>query len=164
MAPVEGRVCARCKTHRPAAQFYADPRKSTGLSSWCRPCYVERNKERYSTPEGRATILAKNRVSAHKYKGRYKDRYKRMRLDMIEAYGGECACCGVTEPEFLTIDHIFNDGAEERAKNSLTGARIFMHLRNLGYPKDRYQLLCFNCNCAKGIHGECPHVKARVAA
>lgn len=26
-----------------------------------------------------------------------------------------------------------------------------------GYPKDRYRLLCYNCNCAIGARGYCPH-------
>ena len=34
---------------------------------------------------------------------------------VYEAYGGyKCACCGETEPMFLSIDHIDNNGAEER--------------------------------------------------
>ena len=36
------------------------------------------------------------------------------------------------------------------------------HLKKLGYPKDGYQLLCHNCNCAKGWYGACPHTEERV--
>jgi hypothetical protein len=30
-----------------------------------------------------------------------------------------------------------------------------------GYPKDNFQLLCMNCNFAKGHRGECPHQTAK---
>jgi hypothetical protein len=32
-----------------------------------------------------------------------------------------------------------------------------MKVKAAGYPKDRYQLLCHNCNMAKGFYGLCPH-------
>ncbi len=82
----------------------------------------------------------------------------RIRLATIAAYGGACACCGEREPKFLTIDHIYNDGATERkGDRALTGTKFYLWLKQRGWPADRYQLLCFNCNCAKGQFGVCPH-------
>jgi hypothetical protein len=70
-------------------------------------------------------------------------------------YGGKCVCpgCDVTEPTFLVIDHIFNDGFKERSHGS-----VLPSLKRRGYPRDRYQLLCHNCNHAKRL-GTCPHVQ-----
>src|SRR5262252_4538483 len=51
------------------------------------------------------------------------------RLEMIAAYGGECACCGETEPVFLTLDHVNGDGAAHRRSMnspSIGGARTRM--------------------------------------
>ena len=76
---------------------------------------------------------------------------------MIEAYGGMCACCGETEPKFLSIDHINNDGYERRKNGEQCGAALYRWLRDQGWPKDDYQLLCMNCNFAKGHFGTCPH-------
>ena len=47
---------------------------------------------------------------------RRKDRrkYRKLRAQVIAAYGGACACCGENAPEFLQVDHINNDGAEHR--------------------------------------------------
>lgn len=40
---------------------------------------------------------------------------------MISEYHGHCECSAETEPAFLAIDHIFNDGAVERAARKMSG-------------------------------------------
>jgi hypothetical protein len=75
---------------------------------------------------------------------------------VVDAYGGKCECCGESMVEFLTIDHINNDGALHRRKVG-KGRRIYKDLIALGFPKDNYRLLCFNCNIARGFYGYCPH-------
>ncbi len=80
---------------------------------------------------------------------------------VIDAYGGGCACCGETTYEFLSIDHKYNDGAEERRRLK-TKARCGLALLRLIVREDfpeRYQILCYNCNMSKGFFGECPHRK-----
>lgn len=77
----------------------------------------------------------------------------RLRKQVIDAYGGKCACCGESNPAFLSVDHINNDGAEHRR----SVRHLYTWLRQNDFPKDGFQLLCFNCNCAKGIYGICPH-------
>lgn len=77
------------------------------------------------------------------------------RLAVISAYGGRCACCGETEVGFLTIDHKMNDGAQHRRE---IGPHIYAKVKKAGFPKDRFQLLCWNCNCGRAYnHGTCPH-------
>ena len=79
--------------------------------------------------------------------------------DAIEHYGGICACCGESNQAFLTIDHINGGGTQHRKKNkngSIVGNSVYRWLRKQGYP-DGHQVLCFNCNCAKGLYGQCPH-------
>jgi hypothetical protein len=80
-----------------------------------------------------------------------------LRTPMLDAYGNKCACCGETTPEFLTIDHIANDGKAHR--NAMKGGTMALYrfLRDRGYPREGFQLLCWNCNCAKYMHGRCPH-------
>lgn len=84
----------------------------------------------------------------------------RRKQKVILAYGGKCVCCGESNPDFLTIDHILNDGAEERKKfNGYNGQSTYSALIKSGFPKDRYQLLCWNCNMGKRINnGICPHL------
>ena len=75
---------------------------------------------------------------------------------MVEAYGGRCACCGDANIEFLCIDHKGNWGHSDE-KNSRGGKGLYLRLKRLNYPKDRYRLLCHNCNFSIGIYGYCPH-------
>src|SRR5215831_5285773 len=52
--------------------------------------------------------------------------YFRMRHAAILAYGGyRCACCGVDEPMFLTIDHLNNDGTSHRRQIGFGGTMIY---------------------------------------
>lgn len=93
------------------------------------------------------------------------ERRARLRSEVLQAYGGRCACCGEPEPKFLGVDHINNDGAEHRRElNISAGSRFYKWLKANKFPKDNFQLLCHNCNFAKGMYGECPHVKARQVA
>lgn len=82
---------------------------------------------------------------------------------VIEAYGGCCACCGETEPDFLCLDHVNGDGAEERIRlygkrtgNGGGGYRTYALAIREGFPA-RYRLLCFNCNFGVTRPGGCAH-------
>lgn len=82
--------------------------------------------------------------------------YAKLKLEVLEAYGSKCACCGETEPLFLELDHIHNDGKVDRQRHN--GLSLMIWLKELGFPKDRYQLLCANCNQGKARNnGICPH-------
>lgn len=85
-----------------------------------------------------------------------KNRNLKNKLDTIEHYGKECKCCRESLHYFLSIDHIYGKGNEHRKKiGSSSSFNIWLRLNN--YPKDKFQLLCFNCNMAKGFYGCCPH-------
>jgi hypothetical protein len=81
------------------------------------------------------------------------------RQKIIDGYGGKCACCGESNSKFLTVDHVNNDGAKERKSVGRNNETIFRKIIRLNFPPE-YQLLCFNCNCARFIHGVCPHKQA----
>ncbi len=84
---------------------------------------------------------------------------QRVREQLINAYGGICACCSEPESRFLTIDHIYNDGSAERKTIDHTGYGLYYRLKREGFPRDRYQLLCMNCNFGKSKNGGvCPHL------
>lgn len=77
-------------------------------------------------------------------------------LDFFNALGWKCNCCGETDPRFLTLDHVLDDGNKHReTKNE---QQILYEARRERYPKNKYQVLCFNCNSGKSINkGICPH-------
>jgi hypothetical protein len=87
-----------------------------------------------------------------------------LKLQVFEAYGGfKCACCGETEPLFLSIDHIDNNGSEMRRNgiHGRSGTQFYQWLRKNGFP-DGFQVLCMNCNVGKHRNGGvCPHQSSK---
>ena len=70
-------------------------------------------------------------------------------------YGTLCACCGETERKFLTLDHIHGGGRQEN-KSGGGGQKIYRNaVKSLN--KEKYRVLCFNCNCASYFSKRCPH-------
>jgi hypothetical protein len=81
--------------------------------------------------------------------------------DMVyDHYGRKCACCGESEPMFLSIDHIGNDGYELRKSGKQgkgAGVHLYGWLIRNDFPAG-YQVLCMNCNHGKSRNGGiCPH-------
>ena len=66
-----------------------------------------------------------------------------------------CACCGEYIVEFLSLDHVDGRKVLEHGKYMM-GTRLYYWARRNDYPPT-LQVLCFNCNCAKGSYGICPH-------
>jgi len=85
-------------------------------------------------------------------------RNKAVKDKVYNKYGGYiCTCCKETEEAFLTIDHINNDGAKDR-KVYGSGCRFYWWLFRNNFPKG-FQVLCWNCQWGKKLHGTCPHQK-----
>jgi hypothetical protein len=91
---------------------------------------------------------------------RIKLRNKRLRKEVLEKYGGRCVCCDEVKWEFLTIDHINNDGNIERIQKygSQSGSSLsfFYELKRKPIRSD-LQVLCYNCNNGRHVFGICPH-------
>lgn len=107
---------------------------------------------------GKAAERAKVWYSANKEKARVRDRAAMKALkDMVyAAYGGYvCRCCGETTEQFLSIDHVNNDGANHR--KDVERRKLYHWLRDNNFP-DGFQVLCMNCNFGKARNnGICPH-------
>lgn len=118
--------------------------------------YRIRNPEMERKREEKRRAADPNRADAERARGR--EYWAKLRHQAIMAYGGyRCACCGEPEPKFLTLDHVFNDGAAHRKKIKNRGSGIFKWLRDHGYPAG-FQVLCMNCNHGKALNnGICPH-------
>lgn len=86
-----------------------------------------------------------------KHKKDNNDERRRIKQKVIDHYGGSCVVCGITDPDFLTLDHINNDGAEHRRKISgrkSIGFYIYRWLILNDFPKG-IQVLCWNHNRMK---------------
>jgi len=70
---------------------------------------------------------------------------KEYRRIIYAHYGRHCAMCGATKQK-MDIDHVFEDGPEERSK--LHHAKMLRKIIEEGFP-NRYQILCRSCNIEK---------------
>jgi len=85
----------------------------------------------------------------------------KIKTQVMSYYGGKCSCCGEDQLEFLTIDHVNKPGNIHRKEIGISGGgglRFYRWLQKNNYPLG-YRVLCFNCNCAIGHYGYCPHHK-----
>ena len=110
--------------------------------------YKDPKKRRYSASARREYYLthrAKQLANMKAYSGSIPE--------AILFLGGTCACpgCGVSEPRFLTVDHI-----QGRSKTSSRRTPAIREARLSGWDKTKFQILCFNCNFAKGARRFCP--------
>lgn len=149
MVSEQSRTCKVCLRELPLDQFGRRENGSHIRRRECKECQYARIEKWRRANMLRVRANAKHRRSV-------------IRLEMIMAYGGKCVCCGESEPQFLSIDHINGGGKQER--DALFGVfGLVAHLKRQGWPKGSHQLLCHNCNSAKGFYGECPHARKRLA-
>lgn len=104
------------------------------------------------------TDLRKQTMRIYNERNKAKIRYQeaeardKLRLEMVAAYGGKCLHCEEADPIVLTLDHINDDPEpeyEEAGTSSRGGNWLYGKLKREGWPKERFQLLCFNCNMRK---------------
>jgi len=128
--------------------------------SKCRACWNERARDYYL----RNKEKLKERTRLWKRNNREKviedsKRYRgELKIDALKAYSNgkvECACCGEKEIDFLCLDHIDNNGSQERRERKYgLGTSFLKWLKKNNYPRNaRLQVLCFNCNMSKRIQG-----------
>lgn len=112
---------------------------------------------------GRREEIRKRRLElAYKHRAKNNERerlrYLALRREIIDAYGGKCACCGESESVFLELDHTRNDGKYHRTRIGSGSKPFYAWIRRNGFPKGGFQLLCANCNQGKSRNGGiCPH-------
>lgn len=149
-------VCTRCRRPKEDPQF-----KMCGQcrdTHRTRPMTDERREWRKSYM---ADYMRKNdEILRPKRQAYSRNRAAVLRSEIITRYGSRCACCSESTPQFLSIDHVNNDGAAKRKYvrdgGHGKGMSFYRHIVDAGFP-DTFQLLCHNCNFAKGVYGACPH-------
>lgn len=92
--------------------------------------------------------------------GRARSYTRKLKSEVVAAYGGRCDCCGESELAFLQVDHANGDGAAHRREiGCVTGAPFWTWLRRHGFPRGLgIRVLCANCNMATRYGQACPHV------
>ena len=155
--------CTHCHRFLPPTEFRALAKVRCGLAPNCNECEGHRGKayrrtHRQQTKARYTRWYAKNR---DRLLANAKEYLRELRRGVVAGYGGKCECCGETMIEFLCIDHRHGDGRADR-EQGLAGRAMCLHLIRNGFPRDRYRLLCHNCNMARGLYGYCPHQKGGV--
>ena len=119
--------CWCCQEDKPEEEFHKNRAKKDGLTDMCKPCNIQKSRENYAS--GQATQVRKRRA-------------------VLELLGGRCnwSGCDWEDDRALQIDHIYNNGAEERRRLSTAP---FLQ-RVLNHPEE-YQLLCANHNWIKRL-------------
>lgn len=135
--------CKKCGLIKLLSEFYRNPGLKSGIANECKECS---KKMHY---RWRDSNLEKAKESVNKT-------LKKLRQQFIDAYGGKCSCCGESAPEFLTVEHKFGGGKHDR-KSQGGALGLLRSMRDQGWPKDEYDLLCYNCNCGKRLGRICPH-------
>jgi hypothetical protein len=150
------KICGTCKAEKPLSEYYI---RSNGYPhSSCKACFIAKNKAR-RTGANRAKVLAMDNRSMKLLRAKVRDQ-------VFNAYGGyKCVCCGETEPKFLTLDHIDNDGGKFRkemlGKRTHAGYHTYRWLLKHGCPPT-VQVMCMNCQHGKLMNnGICPHQRTR---
>lgn len=158
------KVCRRCHKTQPIEWFrLVNNSGRVYRLNTCKTCvakqvseYQRGNRETYN--ENMRRFRRENLEHVREYGRNSARNFRKKQCAKVHAaYGGKCVCCGETEPLFLAIDHIKNDGHRER-KTKPPGS-FYGRIVRAGFPK-RYQLLCYNCNVGKHRNGGiCPHQK-----
>ena len=73
---------------------------------------------------------------------------QKLKQEVLDHYGRECACCGDPDHRRLTIDHIAGGGRQHRESGMDGHHHIGRFLKANGWPPG-YQTLCWSCNSVK---------------
>ena len=124
----------------------------------CRKCGVilttenwkiyDKNHSSYMCIECRKLKDKRYYITSPDYHKKQLGRYHMRRSAVIFHYGNQCKICGEDDYTKLTIDHINGGGSQHRREMTTS---ITDYLYNNSVDRDGYQILCYNCNCSKGI-------------
>lgn len=177
------KICSMCNTEKSLSEFFKHKSTKDGYATICKVCkrsvenrvnaekragvYASKCRKIRLSDEDRALRLEQQKEYHKKYREEHADElrerkreYRRqLRLEGIQAYGGKCSCCGESQIEFLTLEHVHGRDTDDTTGGK-GGEKAWMRLKKNGWPKDGFTILCFNCNCAKGIYGICPHQRS----
>jgi hypothetical protein len=130
--------CGECGTTTPRSG------PGRGCKGLCRKCY------------GRQRWLNQKESDYEEVKRVRRECARRLRQRLLDFFGRRCACCGETRQEFLSLDHINGGGNKHnRLRNGSHG--VYRDALNDPEARNKYRLLCHNCNFARGHYGYCPH-------
>lgn len=122
----------------------------------------QRQREKYWKYHDKYIAEQRKRNATPEAKEASKLRKQKARTQVLNHYSNgdiKCKCCSEKELSFMSLDHINDNGwIHRKTVKQIRGSGIYFWLIRNGLPEG-YQVLCMNCNFAKGILGYCPHTK-----
>lgn len=129
------KTCTRCENDVLLEDFSWANKAKGKRSAWCRPCYKEYDKERWSTDE-RKTIKKIQQAAIRK-------RNQQFLWDYLK----ENPCpCGETDPVVLEFDHRTSEGKIGNLSEMASNMKSIQNLRN---EIEKCDVLCSNCHRRK---------------
>jgi hypothetical protein len=71
--------------------------------------------------------------------------HRKIKKKLFDRMGGQCIKCGFSDYRVLQVDHINGRGKKDR----LGTHQLYLHILKDNLWKEKYQLLCANCNQIK---------------
>lgn len=135
------KTCNRCGECRPLSDFAKNKRRKDGVQTYCRPCQLEYQRQRYAEPE----VYARRQMNREEYKRRRVGSSRKWYLKstygiteeqyaaLYATHDGGCWICEEKKDYFLHVDH---------------NHKCCPGTKSCG--KCIRGLLCFKCNTALG--------------
>lgn len=147
--------CRTCGEVKSLDSFYRGAGEY-GRRGTCTVCTAVKRAERRCDPAAKKKAAAyakawraKNREKAREVSRCNQRRHLgELRERVLVSLGEKCARCPVVDRRLLHVDHVRDDGAEER--RAFRGNRTAFYNNVLAFPTC-YQLLCPNCNHRKRL-------------
>lgn len=134
------KTCLRCRQNKQLDDFVKTNTEYSidGYRNVCKVCHNASGREYYHKDWKKQQL-------------RREKKHHELKIAALNAYGIICQCCKESEISFLTIDHIYNDGAKMKKIHGV-GHNFYQWLKNNNYPHG-FQVLCMNCNFSKYTNG-----------
>jgi len=164
---MEKKDCTKCGKTKHIAMFWhgSSYKGKRYYQSLCKSCAKKAKRISYlKKPEiyreqrtkWRKENIERAKENARKYT-------KKLKIEAMSRVCGnetiKCNCCDETEIKFLCIDHVNNDGKEDRKKYRTD--QLYAKIKKMRSRLKMYQVLCYNCNMAKAFFRICPHYEFR---
>lgn len=165
--------CKECKENEIAFMIidHIKPRKEYGHTRKTSSSQLYRNLVHEGFPSGYQVLCYNCNMVKEQERRRKETKYeenlvakrnlryiRKLKVDVMTVYSKgkpNCSCCNYDNMDGLSIDHII--GRKQQGHTREFGStQLHQYLKRERFPKE-FQVLCINCNSAKGKLGQCPH-------
>ncbi len=171
--PSQQRTCMRCgQIYQPASgpqKFCMVCRGPVRLEVAClsrrKQYWLHRDEEIRKVREWQEHNSQRYHESRRQYEFRKLRDSRRLVLEHYSNGALHCACCGESEIDFLTVDHIEGNGNTSSRELGIPrgGSSLYRWLVRNGFPPG-FAVLCANCNASKRNREACIHQRKPISS